>query len=83
MSEQLVSISHKFYSARSSLRALCGDVYDARCKEWQTVIKQVSAAKGLSDIQAVIDIMTNLEGKEVVQMWVMASYVEMVEPSAT
>jgi len=27
-------------------------------------------------------IMTKLEGKEVAQMWVMAAYVEMVEPSA-
>ncbi len=45
------------------------------------VIKKVAEDKGLSEIQAMIDIMTKLEGKEVAQMWVMAAYVEMVEPS--
>lgn len=82
MSEQHVNIASKLYSARRSLRSLCPDVFAVRCKEWQEVIKKVQESKGLSDIQAMIDIMTKLEGKEIAQMWVMAAYVEMVEPSA-
>jgi hypothetical protein len=81
MTEQHVNIASKLYSARSSLRSLFPDVFAERCKEWQDVIKKVAAGKGLSEIQAMIDIMTKLEGKEVAQMWVMAAYVEMVEPS--
>lgn len=81
MSEQHVDIASKLYSARRSLRSLCPDVFADRCKEWQNVIKKVSETKGLTDIEAMIDIMTKLEGKEVAQMWVMAAYVEMVEPT--
>jgi hypothetical protein len=81
MSEQHVDIASKLYSARRSLRSLCPDVFAERCKEWQEAIKKVAESKGLSEIQAMIDIMTRLEGKEVAQMWVMAAYVEMVEPS--
>lgn len=81
MSEQHVNIASKLYSARRSLRSLFPDVFAERCKGWQGVIKKVSEDKGLSEIQAMIDIMTRLEGKEVAQMWVMAAYVEMVEPS--
>ena len=81
MSEQHVGIASKLYSARSSLRSLWPDIFAERCKKWQGVIEKVSVAKGLSDIQAMIDIMNNLDGKEIAQMWVMAAYVEMVEPS--
>jgi len=81
MSEQHVEIMSKLYSARKSLRSLCPSIFADRCKEWQDVIKKVAADKGLSDIKAMIDILTRLEGKEVTQMWVMAAYVEMVEPS--
>jgi hypothetical protein len=81
MSEQLVGIMSKLYSARNSLRTLCPEVFPDRCKEWQAAIKQVAEAKKLTDIEAMIDMLARLEGKEVAQMWVMAAYVEMVEPT--
>ncbi|CAB4211710.1 hypothetical protein UFOVP1419_9 [uncultured Caudovirales phage] len=81
MSEQHVDIASKLYSARRSLRSLCPDVFVDRCKEWQEAINAVAASKGMTGLQAMIDIMTRLEGREVAQMWVMAAYVEMVEPS--
>jgi len=81
MSEQLVDIANKLYSARRSLRSLFPDVFVDRCKEWQEVIKKVAENNGLTEIQAMIDLMTRLDGKEVSQMWIMAAYVEMVEPS--
>lgn len=82
MSEQHVNIASKLYSARRSLRSLFPDVFAERCKEWQRAINKVAEDRSITDIQAMIHIMTNLEGKEVAQMWVMAAYVEMVEPSA-
>lgn len=81
MSEKHVDIVSKLYSARRSLRSLCPDVFADRCREWQEVIRKVAAEKGLYELSALIDILTILEGKEVAQMWAMAAYVEMVEPS--
>jgi len=80
--EKQVGIASKMYSARNSMRYLFADTYATRCKEWQEVIKRVAGGKKLSEIQAMIDIMKNLDGKEMAQMWIMAAYVEMVEPSS-
>lgn len=81
MSEKHVEIASKMYSARKSLRYLCPDVFVDRCREWQDVIKKVAEGKGLSDLEAVIHLLQCMKGKEVTQIWIMAAYVEMVEPS--
>jgi hypothetical protein len=81
MSEHHVKIASELYSARHSMRILFPDVFVQRCKDWQETIKQVATINKCSEIEAMVDICKKLEGKEMVQIWVMAAYVEMVEPT--
>ncbi len=80
MPERRIKIVNELYSVRKSLHSLCPDIYFDRCKEWQEIIKGVAEEKGLDEIEAMIGIMKSLEGEAVAQMWVMAAYVELIEP---
>lgn len=75
-----IQIAAKLYEARDNLKTLFPDDFKTKCQEWQEVIRKVAAGKQMTDIKAMIDIMQHLEGKEIAQMWVMAAYVEMIEP---
>lgn len=79
--EKLVSVASKLYSARSSLKTLFADTFETRCQEWQEVIRKVMEANSFTELEAMLDILQNLDGKEIAQMWVMAATVEMLEPS--
>lgn len=81
MSEQAVDIAGKLYSARRSLKSLFPSEYQERIAPWQEVIRRVMADKGLSELKALIDILGNMQGHEISQLWVMAAVVEMLEPS--
>lgn len=81
MTETHVKIASELYSARRSLKVLYPDVFADRCKDWQETIKQVAVINKSSEMEAMIDILQKLVGKEIIQIWVMAAYVEMVEPS--
>lgn len=81
-SEQAIGIAAKMYDARSTLKRLCPDKFYDRCKEWQEVILKVSVGKGISELEAVIDMLQTLkESSGMSVLWVLAAYVEMVEPS--
>lgn len=76
-----IQMAAMMYDARDSLKSLFPSKFEPRCKEWQEVIKKVADNKKLNHLEATIDIMQTLMDKAVAQMWVMAAYVEMVEPS--
>lgn len=81
ISEKHVEIAAKMYDARRVLKSLCPNKFAPHCKEWQDVIRKVSAGKGISEMEALVDILGKLKDSAMSQMWVLASYVEMVEPS--
>ena len=81
ISEKHVRLAAKMYDARRVLKSLYPDNFSKRCQEWQDVIKKVSEGKGVSELDAVIDILGKLKDSGIAQMWVLASYVELMEPS--
>ncbi len=81
MSEKLVGIANKFYSARSTLKTLYPVEFDKRCIEWQKALKTAAERKDISELDEVINIMKARSINSVSVMWLMAAYVEMVEPS--
>ena len=85
MSEKHIEIVATLYKARKAVRSLYPDSYADHCMDWQDTIKKVAAGLQISELEAVIDILAKLadeSGSAFTQMWVMAAYVEMVEPSA-
>lgn len=80
MSEQHVEILHQMYSARRSLASLYPDKFKERCREWQEVIRKVADGRGISELKAVIILLAEANFAAITQMWVLAAYVEMVEP---
>ena len=81
LNEQAVEMAAQMYSARKSLLSLFKDDFYQRCAEWQEVIRKVMAIKGLAEIEAAIDILKSMQGREAAQMWILAAVVEMIEPS--
>lgn len=81
ITEQQVHIAEQMYSARRSLKSLFPDVFAARVAEWQDVVRKVMAGKKMTELEALLDMLKVLEGKEMAQLWLLAAVVEMVEPS--
>lgn len=77
----MVGIAAKMYEARRTLKFLLPDQFHARCQHWQEIIKKVSAGKELSDLEAVIDMLRVIQPDGMAQLWLLAAYVEMIEPS--
>lgn len=81
-SERAVGVAAKMYDARRTLKSLCPEKYFERCREWQDVIKKIAADNNWSELETVIDILGRLKHESGMSvLWVLAAYVEMVEPS--
>ncbi len=85
MSEKHIEIVATLYKARKIVRYLYPDSYVDHCRNWQETIKKVAAGLQISELEAVVDILAKSadeSGSAYTAIWVMAAYVEMVEPSA-
>lgn len=81
ITEKHVHIAEKMYSARRSLKSLFPNVFVTTVQRWQSAVRKVMAGKNMTELEAMLDMLKALEGKEVAQMWLLAAVVEMVEPS--
>lgn len=81
MSEQIVGIAEKMYSARRSLRSLLPEKFTETCEKWQVAVQMVMREKDMSEIAAMIEMLRILKEKPVAQLWLLAAVVEMLEPS--
>jgi hypothetical protein len=71
----------KLYDARGSLKALFPDKFEQRISEIQTAIKMIIKQSGESELEVMIKLMKEQKEKPILQMWIMAATVELLEPS--
>lgn len=79
--QKLIQMTAKPYDARDTLKRLCPDKFRASVTEWQAAIRDIAAKHGWTEIEAMIAMMKGAKDEPLRQMWIMASYVEMIEPS--
>lgn len=79
--ERAISLAAKLYAARDGARQLLGARYGERMAALGAIVKSVQTKSGTNEIQAAQQIIRegNLQGFDAMQ--VLASAVELVEPS--
>jgi hypothetical protein len=82
--EQAIGITAKLYRARKAAKFLLGDDYPAEMATWRDGIEKIAAARKVSNLQATVLLSKKAgeNGDGVVQLMILAAYVEMTEPSA-
>lgn len=81
MIEQSVRLLAKLYEHRGAARALLGDRYAATMADGATMIRAVMAKHGCSELDAALKLGKEARDNPGSVMIVMASVVEMLEPS--
>ena len=81
ITERHVHIAEQMYSARRSLKTIFPKASDSTVQRWQAAVRKVMDGKKMTELEAMLDMLKMIEGKEVAQMWLLAAVVEMVEPS--
>lgn len=81
--EQAIGITAKLYRARNAAKFLLGEAFLAEMAKWRDGIEKVAAARKVSHLQATILLSKQAgeDGNGVVQLLILAAYVEMTEPS--
>ena len=85
--EKLIGIMAKCYAARRGAKSLLGDKFATEMAEFQGYIRQRMARDKSTDLSATMSLLAELQAKApdsgVTQMYVLAAFVEMVEPSTS
>jgi hypothetical protein len=79
--QKLIQMTAKLYDARDTLKRLCPDKFASNISEWQVAIRDIMVRHGWTGIETMIAMMKGAKDEPWRQMWIMAAYVEMVEPS--
>jgi len=83
MSEANIRILAKLYEHRDVARAILGDRYEKTMTKGAEMIRGVMAHHGCSELDAALKLGKEASADPVSVMIVMASVVEMIEPSKT
>lgn len=81
--EQAVTCTAELYRIRKAMQYLWGEQYQAKMAEWRGPIEQVAEAKGISHLEAAMQLGEEAQkrGADHLFLQIMSAYVEMTEPS--
>jgi hypothetical protein len=77
-----VQMAAEMYDAREVLQRLYGDKYVEKIQPWMGAIRKAEESLKLGTLGTTIQLAKD-EGDDVVTTWLLAAYVEMVEPTPT
>lgn len=81
MSEQAVHAANQMYRCRKSLRSLFKNEFFEKIKPFQKIIEAEKTRSNSDTINATVTILTQNQVDEVTTIWILATCVEMMEPT--
>jgi hypothetical protein len=81
-----IKLAAKLYEARDSARFIHGDNFPAKVAEFRPHIEKVMKAKNLDTLKATMDLVKTLQDLDApgaLQLIILATGVEMIEPTLT
>lgn len=82
--EQIVSVAHRMYECRRTLRSLFGVKYDDTVGPYGKTIRQVAAERKIGAIEAALQMakeMKEVNPDPVITLCLMAAAVDIIEPT--
>lgn len=79
--QKVIQLAAKLYECRDTAKTFLGDGYSERMREYGEIVSAVSNQKRISIIQAAIELAQDHQASGYEKIQILASAVEIIEPS--